>query len=474
METVCDFIVIIIYFAVVLWIGWRGRGKTAESYWVAGRSYGTSRITMSLVATIFGASSTIGIIGLGYRRGLTGAWWSLIGGLFLIPFGLFFAGRVRGSNAYTLPQILKNAYGDRVSIPAGLMIAVAWCGVIAAQLVAGGRILCGLFSINFQWALFLVAAVFVVYTLLGGQLSVIRTDFWQFFLFGAGLLVAMAFLLFSLYSDHGHWWRFLPPDHLGFPVAPSFGWYDVLVYYPLIVGLPYLAGPDIYSRTLCARDDQVAKRAAINAAAIVIPLSFVLALFGLFARVLFSSIAADEVLPNVLQTCVPVVLRGVVAAGFLSAIMSSADTCLISASTILALDVVSPIRSDERIESLRITKVAVIFLGLVSWLIASQEQGIISSLLLAYTVFVGGIVVPTLVSFFKRELRVTSEAAFWAIVIGGTVAIAGKLYKGILLKSLLTSQGQIFLKSILGPKYLSLLPILLSALTIVGLSILRR
>jgi len=53
------------------------------------------------------------------------------------------------------------------------------------------------------------------------------------------------------------------------------------------------------------------------------------------------------------------------------------------------------------------------------------------------------------------------------------LAIAGKLYKGILLKSLLTSQGQIFLKSILGPKYLSLLPILLSLLAILGVSRIR-
>ncbi|MBW2358482.1 MAG: hypothetical protein JRF21_07265 [Deltaproteobacteria bacterium] len=111
-----DLIIIIAYFLVMLFVGWRSRHQSAESYWVAERRYSTGRITMSLVATIFGASSTMGIIGLGYSRGLTGAWWALIGGLALIPFALLLASRVRALNVYTLPDILKRAYGETVAV----------------------------------------------------------------------------------------------------------------------------------------------------------------------------------------------------------------------------------------------------------------------------------------------------------------------------------------------------------------------
>ena len=145
-----DIIIVIAYFLFMLFVGWRSRHQSAESYWVAERRYSTGRITMSLVATIFGASSTMGIIGLGYSRGLTGAWWALIGGIALIPFALLLASRVRALNVYTLPDILKNAYGEKVAVPAGVMISVAWCGVIAAQLIAGGRIVSGLFAIDFD------------------------------------------------------------------------------------------------------------------------------------------------------------------------------------------------------------------------------------------------------------------------------------------------------------------------------------
>ncbi|MBW2026338.1 MAG: hypothetical protein JRI90_13325, partial [Deltaproteobacteria bacterium] len=405
--------------------------------------------------TIFGASSTIGIIGLGYARGLTGAWWSLMGGIALIPFALFLASRVRASNAYTLPDILKKAYGEKVSMPAGIVIAVAWCGVIAAQLVAGGRLVAGLFSVDFQVALFAVAVVFTAYTFWGGQLSVIRTDFWQFMFFGAGFLIALAFLLLSLSSTPVPWWKNIPVGHWRFPVSSSFGWYDVLVYYPLIVGL-------------------AAKKAALNAAVIVMPLSFLLALFGLLARAKFHGIPADAALPKVLAACIPTGLKGLVAVGFLSAIMSSADTCLISASTILALNVFRPVYGGNTGQYLKVTRWGVVLLGTISWLIASQEQGIISSLLLGYTVFVGGIVMPILGTFFQERLRITPKAAFWAVIIGGGTAIAGKVSGGLAMKTLLTGHGQVFLREVLGPQYMSIFPILLSVSVLLLISRINR
>lgn len=468
-----DLMVVVAYFFVMLFVGWRSRRQSAESYWVAERRYHTSRVTASLVATIFGASSTMGIIGLGYSQGLTGAWWSLIGGIVLLPFGLVLAGRVRALNVYTLPDILKKAYGERVAIPAGAMIAVAWCGVIAAQLIAGGRLLSGLLSLDFNFALGIVAAIFIVYTFWGGQLSVIRTDFWQLILFTGGLFVSLAFLIASqgpLAALSGR----VPPEHLRFPVSTAFGWYEVLVFYPLIVGLPYLVGPDIYSRVLCARNDQVARRSALLAGLVVIPLSFLLSFFGVLARAQFAGIPAEAALPETLSVLIPGGLRGLIVAGFLGAVMSSADTCLISASTILSLNVIRPLYGASKEQHLRVTRGALLAVGGAAWLIASLQQGIISSLLLGYTVFVGGVVFPTLASFYQERLKITSTGALWAIVVGGGTAILGKIEGGTLLKAVLTSGGNSFLLHVLGPRYLSVLPIILSVGTMMVVSRITR
>ena len=397
-----DFLIVFTYFLIMLLLGWKSRRQSAESYWVAERKYSSGRITMSLVATIFGASSTMGVIGLGYTRGLTAAWWSMTGGLALIFFGFFLASRVRDLNVYTLPDILKRAYGDGVAVPAGLMIGLAWLGVISAQLIAGGKLVAVFFSIDFQLALLMVAVIFTVYTFLGGQLSVIRTDTWQLLLFIGGLIISLVFLASSLLSTTDFPGN-IPQGHWSFPISDSFGLYEALVFYPIIVGLPYLVGPDIYSRILCASDSRVARRSSLFAALIVIPLSLLLAFLGLLARSRFPEIPAETALPAILDSLIPIGLKGLIVAGFLGAIMSSADTCLISASTILALNVIRPLTNTSPENSLKITRGTVLILGGAAWLIASRQQGIISSLLLGYTLFVGGVVAPTLAALFATD-----------------------------------------------------------------------
>jgi SSS family solute:Na+ symporter len=465
-----DAVVVIIYLCGMLAVGWRSRGQSAESYWVADRRCGTSRISMSLIATIFGASSTIGIIGLGYSQGLTAAWWTLIGAVALLPFGFVLAARVRTLGVYTLPDILERSYGKRVSVPAATMIVVAWCGIVAAQMIAGARLMSGLMALEYPAALAVVAVVFVLYTFWGGQLSVLRTDTWQLALFLGALIVCAGFVLLASRAGTPSTMSPIPDGHWSFPVSAKFGWYELLVFYPLIVGLPYLVGPDIYSRVLCARDNSVAKRSSIICAMAVVPISMALALLGTLLSGLYPGLPQDAALPTAIRELVPVGLAGLVTAGFLAAIMSSADTTLVSAATILSLNVVGAHRAIDKSRQLPITKIAVLCVGLTAWLIAGFEQGIISSLLLAYTVFVGGVVFPTIASFYRVTLRITPQGAMWAVVVGGATAILGAIGDGSLLATLLGGHGDGLLRQLLGPSYASILPIVLSLFVMVTVS----
>lgn len=462
MGTLIDAAVVAAYFMLMLGVGWTSRQQSRESYWVAERRYSASRVTASLVATIFGASSTMGVIGLAYARGLTAVWWSLVGGLALIPFAVWLAPRVRRLKVFTLPDILAEAYGKGVAVPAGIMIAAAWCGIVAAQMVAGARLVSGLFPLGFQTALLLVSGLFIAYTLWGGQKSVVRTDAWQLLLFVAGVLASLV-LLWNRVTAGASALAQVPPGHWAFPVSKDFGWYEVLVFYPLIVGLPYLVGPDIYSRVLCARNETAARRAALWAGAAVIPLCFLLALFGILARASFPGVPPETAVPRTLESVLGPGLRGLAAVGFLGAVMSSADTCLLSAGTILTLNVVSALRPLKHSLHVPFTRGAVLVLGVLSWFIAGREQGIIASLLLGYTVFVGGVVFPTLGALFRDRWRFRPACAGASVLVGGMTAILGKLNGGAAIKALLGEGGQAVLEGVLGPRYLSILPLVLSA-----------
>ena len=458
------------YFTIMLGVGWRARKGSADAYWVAERRYSTVPVAASLVATIFGASSTLGIIGLGYARGLTGAWWPLVGGLALVPFAFLLAGRVRHLEVYTLPDVLRRSYDERVAFAGASFIVLAWCGVVAAQIVAGAYLLGGVLDLPFQGAVAVVAAVFVLYTLWGGQLSVVRTDTAQILLFLAAVGASLVLVARAVAAGGGGL-DALPEGFLSFPVSPDFSWYQVLVYYPVIVGLPYLVGPDIYSRILCARDGDTARRAALWAAVLVV----LLAGLGLLIHALSPGLTPEAALPSALTALGPVGLKGLIVVGFLGAIMSSADTTLISASTIFTLNVVDPLAHLGTERAHRLTRVLVVVLGGLAWAIAAFQHGIIASLLLAYTVFVGGVVLPTLAGFWKDRLGVTNGAALAAVLVGGGAALLGSVADGAILEGMVGATGVALLESGLGPEYGSLLPVVLSGATlVVGSRVARR
>jgi SSS family solute:Na+ symporter len=371
---------------------------------------------------------------------------------------------------YTLPDILKNAYGERVAVPAALMISVSWCGVIAAQMIAGARLLDGVFLLGYVPALAIVAAVFVVYSYWGGQLSVVRTDSWQLMLFAGGLLLCLALVAANAIGSDGTLANKLPPEFWSFPVSAEFGWYELLVYYPLIVGLPFLVGPDLWSRILCARDKNVARRSVFFAAAAIVPIALLLALLGILIRASFPDVVPDAALPEAIRHLLPIGIRGLIAAGFLAAIMSSADTTLVTASTILSLNVVSPLRPLSEVQRLRLTRVCLVLVGAIAWIVAGFQQAIIPALLLGYTIYVGGVVVPTLASFFRDRLGVTATGAMWAVIVGGSTAILGEMRDGAVMRAALGTGGDSLLESVLGPLYPSILPVVLSVLVLIVVS----
>jgi len=193
-------IIIALYFLVMLAIGIASRRKArgADDFFVAGRKSSSPFIVGSLLATIIGGSATIGMAGLGFQRGLTGAWWLLVGSIGLIFLGLFFARKVRRLALYTLPELVEKQYDRRMALATAILIVVAWIGIVAAQIIAAGKIL-GILGVGSP-AIWMVVftIIFVAYTLLGGQHAIIRTDVLQSVIIFFGVFAGLALLLTRL------------------------------------------------------------------------------------------------------------------------------------------------------------------------------------------------------------------------------------------------------------------------------------
>ncbi|MDT8274218.1 MAG: sodium:solute symporter family protein, partial [Desulfomonilia bacterium] len=323
-----------------------GKIRNIASFYVGDRSGTTSLVSGSLLATIVGGSSTLGIVGLGYSRGLVGAWWMLVGAGGLLVLSFWLSGKVRSYEVYTLPEILKAQYGsEAVKVISSLLISLAWIGIIAAQIIAGGKILTTLWAVDLEISMILISAVCILYTTLGGQYSILKTDFIQFIIILAGVFIC---LVFSLVNAGGipSMAANLPPGHLSFPTSPTFSVHD-LVLFCLFVGTTFIVGPDIYSRLFCARSQGVARRASLVAALIMIPLAFSLALIGMSARIMLPEVPPESAFPSLVMFLLPTGLNALVIGALLAAVMSSADTCLLTTSMMITADVIQPLLGKE-------------------------------------------------------------------------------------------------------------------------------
>ena len=409
-------IALIIYLIFLILIAVRSARhvKDIPDFFVARKGASAKAVAGSLVATILGGSAVIGAIDSGARLGGAATWFMLVGALGLLAL-IPFAGRAYQHGKYALPDLVENLYGKGPRLVASLVIPVAWTGIVAAQIIAAARLLMTFTSLGYTAAAIIAAAVFTGYTLAGGQLSILRTDFLQACLIILGLAVLAGFALFS--GDSANAAPSLSAILQGAPAFPFNTNFSPLDLFLLILtyGTTYTAGPDIFSRVFCARDTVTAKKAIAMAAITLIPVAFVigfLAVYGVSlgdvqgARI---TAIANQVLP---QPLIPLI-----ALALLSVVLSSADTTLLSSSVIIC--------RLFQLGSISRARIIILLNGIVALLLALVFTDIIGTLLLALAVYAGAFTVPILWGLLGLKAKPKFVAV--AIVAGGILALAGKL-----------------------------------------------
>ena len=380
-------------------------------------------IAGSLVGTAVGGSVTVGMAGLAFGQGLTGAWWLLVGSIGLLILGVFFARKVRGAALYTLPELVESQYDRRVGLAASILIVVAWIGVVAGQIAAAGKVLSilGIGSVNFWMVIF--SLVLIAYSVLGGQLAAIGTDLFQAIMIYLGIFIGLGLVLTQVGGLDGLRLS-LPQDFFSFPVSSQFNWKALLSLF-ILVGATYVVGPDMYTRLFCARDEKTAQRATFLSAIFFVPLAFAVVLIGMSAKVLYPEITPEQAFPKVISAIPSPVLGGLILTALVVAPLSS---CLLNQAVILTQDIVKrfyPSLSEKR--TILLTRLNIIILGFLALGLAMTLKGVISSLLFAYTIFTCGLVVPVIAGFYKEKLKVTAQGALAALIGGGVIGLMGKI-----------------------------------------------
>lgn len=407
--------------------------RSEGDYYVAGKRGNMWQITGSLLATILGSSAILGTADLALTQGWAASWLllSASAGLFLlVPVSMM----VRRQGKYTLPQMIGDFYGTEAKLISSFIISFAWIGIIAAQIIGAAKIVTGFTGLDYSIGVWGSGAVFIFYTVIGGQISVLKTDLYQSFIIIIGILTTAIYILFSEPASP------MAMTSLKFPFNEGFHPFDLVVLL-LTYSTTFVVGPDIYSRIFCAENEYIARKSVLISAIVLIPFSLCITFLGVFAAFKFPELhqqAGSALIPVMIST-LPEWGVGLLIAALLSAVMSSASTALLTSATIIS-DPVS--KGLEQQNSRRNTKTIMLIVGMLSIFLALNVQSIIQSLLIALTIFSGAFIVPTAAGLFGFRTSKLRSAS--AMITGGAIALTGKiiaLYGGNTVGNLLIITG---------------------------------
>jgi len=408
--------IIICYLFIVILIGIYARKKaiTPQGFFLADRSISWPFLTATITATVIGGSATIVAGGRIYALGLPGLWYDLGGAIGLLVLGIFLARTIRKTGLITLADIIGSLYDEKVRYASAVLIIITEIAWIALLIQSSSIILSVILPIDYMLILVISSCIFIAYTLIGGQYAVIYTDIIQFFIMFIGICLLAAPLLFFEATPY---FQTIPLSHIQFPVNENMGFLGVISIF-FMMFFPHVVGPDIYSKILSAKDTRHAMIGTLCSGIFKFIFAIAIGIIALAAIVLPSiqqSITNPYLAIPVVVTLLPPILAGFILAAFLSAMMSSADSCLLSAGTILSVDIT---KKNDVLTS----QIGILCVGIAALLLAiyhSMLGSILDTLQLAYTVFTAGLTLPVLFGFYKEKTKVTVKGALWSLILGG-------------------------------------------------------
>ncbi|MBR4956767.1 MAG: hypothetical protein IKZ31_03320, partial [Lentisphaeria bacterium] len=234
------------YVAVLLGLGWLSSKKIKgmNDFLVAGRRLPLWMATATLLATWFGAGSSMGVAATVYSDGIGGVLADPFGAsLSLILAGIFIVGMLRRLKCLTVTDIIERRYGKWAGIYASAWMVPVYIGWLGAQVLGMGTIIHVLTGMDITSGTLLAAGIVLIYTVAGGMWAVTLTDIVQVSL----IIIGLFLIIPGAVTEAGGWQTLLqtiPKEHLSIAKPADTSW----TYYIgswIIMGFSCMVGQDL-------------------------------------------------------------------------------------------------------------------------------------------------------------------------------------------------------------------------------------
>lgn len=408
-----DVIVIISFFIILILIGIISSKKvqTSSDYLLAGRNVGLFLFVLINVSTWYG-----GILGVGeftYRYGLL-SWFTqgLPYYIFAFLFAIFFAEKVRNSELVTIPDKIRQVYGNRNATLSALIVFILVSP--APYLLMTSILIDQIFNIGYFYSLLLSIILAGLYLLKGGFRATVFTDAFQFFVMFIGFIIMLIAAYYS-FGGTDYLIKNLPTDHLKLTGGASSGF--VIVWF--LIALWTFADPGFHQRSFAAKNGKVAKWGIIISIFFWLLFDFLTTSTGLYARATLQNLEQPLMAyPLLAEKILGSGLKGIFYIGMLATIISTLNSFLFLSATTLGKDFIFIIskQSDES-KLKKYVSISVIVSGFISILICLIIPSVVQIWYTLGSLFIPGIIVAVISSYYEK-LKVRNEILTLEIIIG--------------------------------------------------------
>ncbi len=376
--TTLDFVIFAAYGALILSVGLfvsrnkKGQDKSAEDYFLAGKSLPWWAIGASLIAANISAEQFIGMSGSGFAVGLSIASYEWMAAITLLIVGKYFLPVFIKKGLYTIPEFVEQRYSTELKT----ILAVFWIALyifvnLASVLYLGALALETVLGVPLIYGVIGLALFAAAYSLYGGLSAVAWTDVIQVFFLVLGGIVTTYLALNVVSGGEGiasGFGRLLDaaPEKFHMILDKSNPEFKNLPGIWVLIGGLWVANlyywgfnQYIIQRTLAAKSLNEAQKGIALAGFLKLVIPFIVVIPGIAAYVIVSDPqlmasvgdlgqsnipgagASDKAYPWLLQL-LPSGLKGIAFAALAAAVVSSLASMLNSTSTIFTMDIYKP------------------------------------------------------------------------------------------------------------------------------------
>lgn len=416
---------IIGYIGLQILIGaWVSRRVATEAdYMLAGRSLGVGLAATSIFATWFGAEVVIGAASRVYSNGISGAHaepFAYAAGILIM--GLVFAHKLWRHGIQTFADFFRVRYSARVERLAAVLLipgSVLWA---AAQIRGFGQIVGSAAGLDLETALTLAAVAVIIYTVLGGLLADVYTDFIQSIVVVAGLVGLCWIAIAEVGGIAAGLARIEPSRFQMFPEGQSL---LALAEKWAIPICGSIVAVELITRLLACRTPTIARTSATLGGMGYLLIALIPVTLGLIGPLLVPDIAdPEQLVPEIAKAHLPPILYVLFVGALISAILSTVDSALLAAGTMLSHNLLQRLvpAASER-SKVALARACVAGLGICAYVLALRTAHISDLVETASAFASAGLFVTLVFGLFTRLGGEVSAMA--AMMVGALVWLAG-------------------------------------------------